>query len=441
MHITGPASESIQYFSKQHSPYRSPKLIFDVLEKRQDNKDERKTSPEEWNNLYQNSPYYNQYVEKRIKSLDNSEFSEGLQPLSVSEKISYTSYNNLKSLLKQTLNLTFRKLLVFWRDKSDVGITFGQAPLMAIAFFFVFQSLSDKGLSFFQHLREYSKPDVIIFLAVLSAVWFGSSKAISEIPSSKIFYHQERLSFLNNFAFIISRFLSLSVITLVQVILFASVFHLVFVVIPVSKFCFLLFAKSVILLWLISVASVSFHMGISFFIRSASAANAILPFMIILQILLGGSLIQPLIKMKPYVYVASWFMTSRWGFEASALLFEKNLDRPSGTTEIIKQTDLKADIYVLTDEIDKKSEPSKKLGYEERQEIEKAVKGMESGDISDKDSIKRWKWMIHIYPKFELFRQPHAKTTWIMLFGITLVWLTILSVCFRIKYKKGVRKI
>ena len=207
---------------------------------------------------------------------------------------------------------------------------------MALAFFLVFNSLLDyyTSLKSFEPLRKYATPDIIIFLAVLSAVWFGFDKAISEIPASKTFYDQERLSFLSDSAFILSRFFALSIIAFGQVLLFALVFHTIFVVIP-NKPMIELLINFILLLWLTSVASVATAMVISFFIKTPSAAKAILPFIIILQILMGGSRIRPLIDMEGVVYDFSKVMTSRWGFEPAAMLFETHLNNEEGTESIL----------------------------------------------------------------------------------------------------------
>jgi ABC-type multidrug transport system ATPase subunit len=62
----GPAQpDAIQYFSKQrHSPYKSPKLIFDILEKKVGA--ERQTSPEEWHQIYRSSRYYREFIEAKL---------------------------------------------------------------------------------------------------------------------------------------------------------------------------------------------------------------------------------------------------------------------------------------------------------------------------------------------------------------------------------------
>jgi len=254
------------------------------------------------------------------------------------------------SRTKRIFKLVQRRLLTFYRDKMDLSITFLQAPILAIAFFFVFQTIvTVGGGTFFQPLRDYLTSDtvsIIVFLVVLTAIWFGTSKAIVEIPGSMILYQQERLSFLNSFDFIVSLFIALSLIVFGQVFLFSLTLHLIFVVLPawispyetglvwdksetISLFRALMplfFLKLVLLLWLTALASIAVAMLVSTFFRSRAAANAVLPFLLIIQILLGGSIIKPVIGMNPMVHGVADFLVSRWGFEAGALLFEQELN-------------------------------------------------------------------------------------------------------------------
>ncbi|MCP4701625.1 MAG: ATP-binding cassette domain-containing protein [Gammaproteobacteria bacterium] len=67
----GPASDALPYFSSTQgsSPYKSPKLIFDVLEKSQAGR--RLISPEEWRENYRNSPYYHTYIEAGLAEENN----------------------------------------------------------------------------------------------------------------------------------------------------------------------------------------------------------------------------------------------------------------------------------------------------------------------------------------------------------------------------------
>lgn len=282
---------------------------------------------------------------------------------------------------KLILKLVQRRLLSFYRDKTDLSITFLQAPVLAIAFFFVFQTIVTFGTGdIFQPLRNYLTSDtisIIVFLVVLTAVWFGTSKAIVEIPGSMILYQQERLSFLSSFDFILSIFIALSIIAFGQVFLFTLTFHLIFIVLPawispyetgliivesepisfVSILMPSLFIKFFLLLWLTAIASIAVAMFVSTFFKTRSAANAVLPFLLIIQILLGGSIIKPIIGMNPMVHVFADFMVSRWGFEAAALLFEKelNVSMPRYKNEHDERTQFRSGSFIGTGALSLKS--------------------------------------------------------------------------------------
>jgi ABC-type multidrug transport system ATPase subunit len=66
----GPTSEAISYFTKtngKNSPYQSPKIIFDILEKAENlDSEKRRTSPEEWGLNYKLSPLYHHYIKSEI---------------------------------------------------------------------------------------------------------------------------------------------------------------------------------------------------------------------------------------------------------------------------------------------------------------------------------------------------------------------------------------
>lgn len=64
----GPADEAKAYFSSNQSssPCSSPKSIFDSLEKQKEGSTQRKTSPEQWRDLYRRSAHYRQYIQTRL---------------------------------------------------------------------------------------------------------------------------------------------------------------------------------------------------------------------------------------------------------------------------------------------------------------------------------------------------------------------------------------
>jgi len=254
--------------------------------------------------------------------------------------------------IRMIINLVYRRLLVFYRDKRDLSMTFLQAPLIAAIFFLVFQKIITIGesQSLFQPLRMYLAPNtvsIIIFLSVLTTIWFGASKAIEEIPKGNILYQQEKLSFLKKFDYLFAIFFSLAIITLGQVLLFALSFHILFVFLPawlqpyamgmvteqnntisfLQALMPLFLIKFATILWLSALAAIAVAMFISaIFAQSRSAANSVLIFLLIAQILFAGSIIKPVIYMTPLMRTLADIMVSRWGFEAAVILFEQDLN-------------------------------------------------------------------------------------------------------------------
>lgn len=259
------------------------------------------------------------------------------------------------SRLRSVVKLSQRRLLSFYRDKSDLQVTLLQPPLLALAFFVVFQKLVTTGeVVYFQPLRSYLNPgpgpSILIFLAVLTAIWFGTSKAIVELPSSRILYQQERLTFLKDFDYLLATFISLSLIVGLQVILFSLSFHLLFVSVPawlhpyetylvetkeisVTLWTVLMPKLWVIftaLLWLTAVSAIALAMLVSVFVKTRMAAVTVMTFVMIIQLLLGGSIVKPVRDMHLVVQTIATFIPSRWGLEGAIILFERFLNFKGG---------------------------------------------------------------------------------------------------------------
>lgn len=78
----GPAAEALRYFSSAQgdSPYNSPKLIFDVLERTvSPDSDQRCTTPEQWAQNYRNSAYYRHYLQRNLKQVEQQAGQQAAQ--------------------------------------------------------------------------------------------------------------------------------------------------------------------------------------------------------------------------------------------------------------------------------------------------------------------------------------------------------------------------
>jgi hypothetical protein len=342
----GPAyPDSLTYFSRcEPSPYQSPKLIFDVLERRKrDGSDDRKTPPHRWRQIYEATPMREECVSQVQESLVGAEPE---RPDAVDRASPRPSYR------RQLVVQTRRRALQQWRDKMDVAITLGQAPILALSFFAVFLARS-YGQPTFIPLTRYSAEALgpILVLAVLTAVWFGATKGIVEFPGAWQEYRHERLTFLRIPEFVLPRFVVLGALVGAQVALFAWTFGLLFVLLPdwlnpdlstlsspggwAALLRFARFSLDLsLLLWLVALAAIGTSFFLSTFLRTRGAAAALLPCFLIAQTLLAG--VNPLIhKMPEGARTVAGAMASRWGYEAMALLCDRHLAAkgPRGETK------------------------------------------------------------------------------------------------------------
>lgn len=259
---------------------------------------------------------------------------------------------------------TRRCLVIFRRNRSDLITTLSQGPLMAIAFYLVFSgSVPFWGQS--KPLFEIEAAQTITFLSVLAAVWFGTSRAMCELPGYWRYYLQEKLSFLKDFDYIVSRFIYLASIAVLQCLLFTATFHLLFIILPAIQVPFDagilsapqatvellsvlqldILVELIALMILITLTSVAFAMLLSSFIPSTTTASTFLPFYLIIQILLAGSAIQPARNMSEGVYVVASLTASRWGYEVITIALQKNLVNGSERVQDDEDFLLKGDIF------------------------------------------------------------------------------------------------
>jgi hypothetical protein len=87
------------------------------------------------------------------------------------------------------------------------------------------------------------------------------------------------------------------------------------------------------LLWLTAISAIALAMLVSVFVKTRAAVT-VMTFVMIIQLLLGGSIVKPVKEMHSVVQISSNLMSSRWGLEGAIILFDKllnlNLPRRAG---------------------------------------------------------------------------------------------------------------
>ena len=238
---------------------------------------------------YRQSQYHEEFVEERRKNRKQVRLtgSSERQPPRFS--------------IRQWLTLSRRYLSIKLKDRVGTAILLVQAPIVAVLLDLVFMAESGGVMSRLQYTP------FALFLIVISAVWFGCSNAAREIVSEQAIYKRERMVNLSILAYVASKFTVLGALCFIQclMLLMITYFALDFWGNPFAHLG---------ILWLCSMAGLGMGLVLSAFVRTTEAAIALVPILLIPQVILGGA-IMPIDKMNAPTFGMSQTTVSRWGFE------------------------------------------------------------------------------------------------------------------------------
>jgi ABC-type multidrug transport system ATPase subunit/pSer/pThr/pTyr-binding forkhead associated (FHA) protein len=224
-----------------------------------------------------------------------------------------------------------RYLKIKMRDVAGTAIMLLQAPIIGVLLAMVFggqkeaipfwclgalQELSGRagGLKEAQNdlLQGMSAtPDHAgaIFFLVVSAVWFGTSNAAREIVSERAIYLRERMVNLTLPNYLFSKFLLLSVFTIIQCTVLQAI---VFFALGFNG-GIVAFAISLATLCMTGINSCALGLLLSTVVVSGEAAMALTPIALIPQVVLGGLMVP--MTTNPMLEWPMYAMPARWGFQ------------------------------------------------------------------------------------------------------------------------------
>lgn len=224
-----------------------------------------------------------------------------------------------------------RYLKIKQRDVSGTAIMLLQAPIIGVLLALVFggqelaipswcvgaiQQLATKSGEQFdassqlmQSMKVTSDNTAATFFLSVASVWFGTSNAAREIVSERAIYLRERMVNLNLFNYVFSKFVLLSLVTIVQcsvllgIVFFALGFHGGMAA----------FGTSLVTLVATAMSSVATGLLLSTLVGSSEAAMALTPIALIPQVVLGGLMVP--MTTNPSLQWPMLFMPARWGFQ------------------------------------------------------------------------------------------------------------------------------
>lgn len=297
----GPAKEATSYFNV-NQPYE----IFDEMNKRE---------PDFWKKKFLESHYYNKYIVER---------SDKNIKVNTSSKYLQSNHNDFD--FKQYFFLTSRYIKIKLRDKISTLILLLQAPLIAFLISLVFSNDNERTQA--------------LFVLVIAAIWLGCSNAAREIVGEQSIYKRERMVFLKIPSYLLSKITVLSLLCIIQ----SGILTLV------TDFFLKLNSQSIelfLLLLLTSISALTIGLFISSLVTTNESAMALIPIVLIPQVILGG-LISKFGNMNEFIQVLAGLMISRWSFEA-ALNLEFNPSFLQVINEIgFSSENLTIDILVIS---------------------------------------------------------------------------------------------
>jgi len=255
-------------------------------------------TPEQWQNEYRASPYYQRNVGNRlaeVEALAREAAAEAREEGAVERAAPRAS------ALRQYGILTRRALEIHLRDRGNLGILMGSALLIALLIPFLFPDPNLLQPFVFADFNfppaadgprdpssitdNYGKARQIVFFTIIAAIFFGVNNAIREIAREIPIYRRERTVNLQIPPYVFSKLTVMAALCLTQVALLTLVigFHL-----KVPEASPLFYAKLLALLWLGSLAAMAMALAFSAFASNENKAGSALPVLIIPQIFLTG---------------------------------------------------------------------------------------------------------------------------------------------------------
>lgn len=244
---------------------------------------------------YQNSRYFREYVYDRAGP-------QGALDVQISK--GKKQKTDRRGVLRQLAILTARTARIKWKDHVNTAILMVQAPIIAGVLAAVFAAPGGVG----SYFESVARGPAALFLLVASAVWFGCSNSAREIVSEQAIYRRERMVNLMIPSYVLSKVAVLGVVCAIQCLVLLLVVYF-----PLDLQGH--FGAMYGILLLTSLAGLGMGLTLSAIVASVEAAVALVPLLLIPQIILGG-VIMPVHEMNSAMRVLSSTMVARWGFEA-----------------------------------------------------------------------------------------------------------------------------
>jgi ABC-type multidrug transport system ATPase subunit len=314
--------------------------------------------PEEWEQRYRQSDEHAEFVDKRVRQESGFRSQESAKPTGGLPKF----IPSPRGLWHQFRVLTRRYVELTLGDKRSLRLLWLQAPVVAAILLLGFvhkpyaqkvlvpRTLTDGERALAELVHQMLPPGkvsdlvggalategpilpyrlivdprftyMLLFIVTITVLWFGCNNAAKEIVKEEAVYGRERSVNLGILPYLASKFLVLGVMTATQSLLIVVVIYgtlgLLHVVLGhdmPSPLYQLDYPAMYGFLTLVGLAGVALGLFLSAVVSSPDRANALLPYVLIPQIILGGGILP--VKSGPLFWIAWLLSPVYWGFRA-----------------------------------------------------------------------------------------------------------------------------
>ncbi len=302
---------------------RMPEYMYDIIAYPEYNKSNEVTYIQTQQNIIVKRKFPPDYWKDKFKrkmlfDLMKIEKSEKENPKKSSTRKRHRL--DMRGHFLQLKTFLVRNILTKLRNRSNMFITFMEAPLLAFLLSFILRLAPTNGSYSY---AENINIGIYLYISVIVFVFLGLSNSIEEILSERRTILREKMLNLRTSYFILTKLISLSIFALAQVLVYYFVSALFLEIRGV-------FLPSILYFFAASFIGFSIGMLISSFIHNSRAIINILPVVLVPQIVFGGAIIEyermnrqvTFIKGNPIPEVVQ-VMPSKWLFEGIYTAYAK----------------------------------------------------------------------------------------------------------------------
>ncbi len=321
---------------------------------------------EEWKRRFQQTPQYQRNIVQPLSGLKRD-----MQVAAPARRRA-----SVTDALRQWATLARRYMEVLGRDKFNLLILFGQAPIVALLTYLV--------------VGRDQPRDFPFFVLALVAVWFGTSIAAREIIRERAVYNRERMVNLGLLPYVGSKLFVLTLIVGLQCIMLFGTLKVLDLLELMKMPGYLIGIPQLFVMILTGMVGIALGLFISAIVKTSEMATSLVPLILIPQILFSGLVGVPtgVSKVVGLTMPATWSFDEMKRLSGLDTLREEGAD-PNGPNKergLYKQIEHENDNIIsdAKNKIDKYREDADSESKDYQKKMEDYINDMQRGGSSTK---------------------------------------------------------